>query len=184
MTCVRIWHSIGRSCERCSVAGILVLTRALLHPDHVTQRSCASAVSLLFSALDRPMEPQMSIQVVNICDLFFYEHCSLLCTKVCEACCLTVAAFADRSPAAAAAVPRALQLAESLVRTGVACAAELWSALTAVGIPSGAITRPSAFCLHDDAYAACQRSVPRSWIEAKEVFLVPDRRLRCRLFEK
>ena len=98
MTCGCIWHSIGRSCERCSVAGILVLTRALLHPDHVTQRSCASAVSLLFSALDRPMEPQMSIQVVNICDLFFYEHCSLLCAKVCEACCLTVAAFAGHPP--------------------------------------------------------------------------------------
>lgn len=87
------------------------------------------------------------------CDLFFYTHCPHLCVKVCEACCLTVAAFADRSPAAAAAVPRALKVAESLFRTGVASAAELWSALTAVGIPSGSIPRPSAFCLHGVAYA-------------------------------
>ena len=49
-----------------SVAAILVAARALVHPDHVTQRSAAFAVSLLFSALDRAMEKEMNIQVVLV----------------------------------------------------------------------------------------------------------------------
>ena len=48
---------------RRSIAAVLVVARALLHPDHVTQRSCASAVSLLFATLDRSMEKDMSVQV-------------------------------------------------------------------------------------------------------------------------
>ncbi len=47
----------------CSVSAILVAARAMLHPDHVTQRSCASVVSMLFAALDRPLDRDMALQV-------------------------------------------------------------------------------------------------------------------------
>lgn len=60
--------------------------------------------------------------------------------QVSEACCVVVAMFAHESPAAAAAAPRALQLAEALVRAGVESATELWSALSSVGMASGVIT--------------------------------------------
>lgn len=53
-----VWH---HACL--SVTAVVVAARVLLHPDHVTQQSCATAVSLLFSALDRPTEQEMSVQV-------------------------------------------------------------------------------------------------------------------------
>jgi hypothetical protein len=62
------------------------------------------------------------------------------------ACCSVVASFAQYSLAAAAAIPRALMLAESLIRSGVKVGTELWAALAAVGTPSVSITSsPSSF---------------------------------------
>jgi hypothetical protein len=60
--------------------------------------------------------------------------------QISEACCVAVATFCNQSPAAAAAVPRALRLAESLVRAGVGSGAELWAALASVAAPSAEIT--------------------------------------------
>ena len=74
-----------------SIAAILVVVRTLLHPDHVTQRSCASAVSLLFSTLERPMERDIGVQVStrvpwNMCrgstkHLFAAGQRSMLCRR-------------------------------------------------------------------------------------------------------
>jgi hypothetical protein len=63
--CVRLGARV--CCDVClSYTALIIIASALLHPDRLSQQSCSSAVSMLFSALDRPMDHDMSVQVPNL----------------------------------------------------------------------------------------------------------------------